>query len=149
MYVNRKSWFISPHHISTRLRVRHDWSDWAAAAATISWFSKPGSMFLLCKIIQFVSVFLFHLQLITYDICLSVSDLLHKIWWCLGPCLLLQVVLFHSFYDWVTLRCVQVQLLLYPFICRRMFWWLPGPSCCEWCCSEGRGALVFSNEGFL
>ena len=29
--------------------------------------------------------------------CLSLSDLLHLVWWCLGPSMLLQMALFHPF----------------------------------------------------
>ena len=34
----------------------------------------------------------------SYDICLSLSDLLHSAWQSLGPSMLLQMALFHSFF---------------------------------------------------
>ena len=36
--------------------------------------------------------------MISYDICLSVSDLLHSVWQCLGPSMLQQLALFCSFF---------------------------------------------------
>ena len=41
--------------------------------------------------------------------------LLHLIWKSLGPSILLQMTLFHSFYGWIILHCIYV-LHLYPFI---------------------------------
>ena len=36
-------------------------------------------------------------SVISYDICLALSDLLHSVWQSLGPSMLLQMALFHSF----------------------------------------------------
>ena len=43
--------------------------------------------------------------MISYDICLSLSDLLHLLWWSLGLSTLLQITLFHSFL-WLSCLCV-------------------------------------------
>ena len=54
-------------------RVGHDWSDLAAAAAS-----------------SFVSYFRFQIKVISYGICLSLSDLVHLVWQSLDPSVLLQ-----------------------------------------------------------
>ena len=43
---------------------------------------------------------------------------LHLVWWSLGPSMLLQMVLFHSFL-WPIFRCLYGPHLLYPILC----WW--------------------------
>ena len=43
-----------------------------------------------------MSYFKFHIEVISYGICLSLSDLLHLVWSSLSPFMLLQVALFHS-----------------------------------------------------
>ena len=48
---------------------------------------------------------------------------------------------------WVIFHCVPY--LLYPFICRWTFRWLPCLGCCKQCCSEHWGARIFLNCGFL
>ena len=52
----------------------------------------------------------------SYDISPSLSDLVHSVWYSLGPSMLLQVVLFHSFNGWVIFYCLYVPHL-YPFLC--------------------------------
>ena len=42
--------------------------------------------------------FRFHIEVISYDICLSLSDLFKLVWSSLGPSMLLQMALFHSFF---------------------------------------------------
>ena len=39
--------------------------------------------------------------MVSYDICLSVSDVLHSVWQFLCPSMLLQIAGFSSFYGWV------------------------------------------------
>jgi len=56
---------------------------------------------------------------ISYGICLSLSDLLHLVWESLVPSMLLQMALFYSFYGWVVFHCVYISHLLNPFTC----WW--------------------------
>ena len=53
--------------------------------------------------------------MISYDICFSLSGLLHLVWYSLGPSKLLQMALFHSFL-WLIFHCVYPHLL-YRFIC--------------------------------
>ena len=43
--------------------------------------------------------------MISYNICLSPSDLLYPVWQSLGPSTLLQMVLFHSLYGRVVFHC--------------------------------------------
>ena len=57
------------------------------------------------------------------DICLSLSDLLHSVWWSLGPSMMLQMALFHSLYGWVVFHCVDVPHLTYRLLCQ---WILTG-----------------------
>ena len=60
----------------------------------------------------------------TYGICLSLSDLFRFVWWSLGPSMLLQMALFHSFFYGWSMHCVCVCVcvcvhhtphFLYPF----------------------------------
>ena len=54
--------------------------------------------------------------MISYDICLSLSDLLHSVWQSLGPFMLLQMALFCSLL-WLS-NTPWYTYLLYPFICQ-------------------------------
>ena len=63
------------------------------------------SLFLFCKLFHWYHFLDFTYKVISYDICLSLSDLLHLVWPFLGPSLLLQMALFHSFYGWVIFYC--------------------------------------------
>ena len=54
--------------------------------------------------------------MISYNICLSLSDLIHSVWQSLDPSTLLQIALF-LFNDWVIFHCMYVSHLLYLFIC--------------------------------
>ena len=54
----------------------------------------------------------------SYDIFPSLSDLLHSVWQSVGPSMLLQIRLFHSFNGWVVFHCTYVPHL-YPVLC----WW--------------------------
>ena len=56
-----------------------------------------------------------------YDICFSLSDLLHSVWHSLGPSTSLQMTQFRSFLCWVIFHCIYVPHLLYPFICQWAF----------------------------
>ena len=69
--------------------------------------------------------------MISYDICLFLSDLLHLVWSSLGLSMLLQMALFH-FYGRVIFHCVYVSHLLYPFLCFWTFMLLPCLSYCKW-----------------
>ena len=53
----------------------------------------------------------------SYNISSSLSDLLHSVWQSLGPSMLLQMALFHSF-SWLSnILLIYVLYLLYPFLC--------------------------------
>ena len=56
--------------------------------------------------------------MIAYDICPSLSDLLHSAWYSPGPSMLLQMALFILFYGWVIFIYICAPHLLHPFI-----WW--------------------------
>ena len=62
--------------------------------------------------------------MISYDVYLSLSDLLHILWRSLVPCWWKwhYVVLF---YGWVVVHCVYVPHLLHPFICQWAFCLFP------------------------
>ena len=47
-----------------------------------------------------------HIQMIQYDICLSLSNLLHSVWQSLDPSMLLKMALFCSFFmdEWLNIR---------------------------------------------
>ena len=57
-----------------------------------------------------------------YNICCTLSELLHSVWQSLSPTVLLQMVLFHSFNGWVIFHCMYVPHLLYSSLC----WWTLG-----------------------
>ena len=49
----------------------------------------------------------------------------------LGPSMLLQMTISHSFYGWVIFHCVYVPQLAYPFICQWTSRLLSSSSCCN------------------
>ena len=85
--------------------------------------------------------------MISYGICLSLSDLLHLVWLSLVVSMLLQIAGF-LFNGWVVVHCVYVPHL-YPFICWCTFRLFPYLGCCEWCCYEHKGACIFLNCSFV
>ena len=84
-------------------------------------------LFLPCSPVHLYHFSRFHIYMLIYDICFSLSDLLHSVWQSLGRSTSLQWPNFIPFYDWVIFHCIYVPLLLYPFICRWAFRLLP------WC----------------
>ena len=91
-----------------------------------------------------MSYFRFHIYVISYDICFSLSDLLSLVWESLGPSMLLQR---HDvfFYGWIVFHYIYIPYLLYPFIC----WWtfrFPYLDYCGFC--EHRCACIFLNYKF-
>ena len=68
--------------------------------------------------------------MLTEDICsdiifvFSLSDLLYWVWQSLGPSMLLEMALFHSFYGWEIFYCIYIAHL-YRFICQWIYRWLP------------------------
>ena len=74
----------------------------------------------------------FHIYVLAYSICFSLSDLLHSVWQTLGPSTSLQITQFRFFYGWVIFHCIYVPHLLYPFICRwTLLRLLPCPGYCK------------------
>ena len=65
--------------------------------ATTSLFSMLVSQFLFYRYVHLCH-FISNIQVISYGICLSLSDLLHLIWYSLVASTLLQMALFHSFW---------------------------------------------------
>ena len=76
--------------------------------------SQTTNLFLFC--IMFICIIFLDSVCKWYHICLSLSNLLHLIQQFLGPSMLLQMALFHSFYGWVIFHCIYVPHLHYPFI---------------------------------
>ena len=64
---------------------------------SIRLFSTSVSQFLPCKPVQLHHFSRFHIYGLTYDICFSLSDLLHSVWQSLDPSTSLQMTQFHSF----------------------------------------------------
>ena len=76
--------------------------------------------------------FRFHIYMLAYSICFSLSDLLHSVWQTLGPSTSLQITQFRFFlYSWVIFHCIYVPPLLYQFICRWTLRLLACPGCCK------------------
>ena len=106
-----------------------------------------------CPATRFISTFFFffrfHIYVLAYGICFSLSDLLHSVWWTLGPSTSLQITQFCFFYGWVTFHCIYVPHLLYPFICQWPLRMLPCPGYCKQSCNEHFGTWLFLNYGLL
>ena len=64
---------------------------------SIRLFSMSVSLFLSCKPVHLYRFSRFHIYMLIYDICFSLSDLLHSVWQSLGPSTSLQMTQFHSF----------------------------------------------------
>ena len=79
----------------------------------------------------FSFLFRFHIYVLEYGICFSLSDLLHSVRQTLGPSTSLQITQFRFFLWLRNIHCIYVPHLLYPFIC----WWtlrlLPCPVYCK------------------
>ena len=52
-----------------------------------------------CLVKKFICIMFFRLciEVVSYDICLSLPNLLHLVWWSPGPLILLNMALIHSF----------------------------------------------------
>ena len=75
----------------------------------------------------------FYLYALIYNICFSLSDLLHSVWQTLGPFTSLQMTYFVPLYGWVIFHCIYVLRLLYPFICGWTLRLLSWCGCCKQC----------------
>ena len=60
-------------------------------------FSTSASPFLCCKYVHLHHFSRVHVHMLIYDICFSLSNLLHSVWQTLGPSTSLQMIQFHSF----------------------------------------------------
>ena len=105
-------------------------------------------LFLSCKYIHQHHFSRFHVNVLIYDSCFSLSYLLYSVWQTLGLSASLQMTQFCSFHGWVIFHFMYVPHLLYPF----RYWWtfslLPCPGYCKLCCNEHQGTHVFLNCGF-
>ena len=77
----------------------------------------------------------FYMYALIYDICFSLSDLLHSVWQTLGSSMFLQMVQFH-FFLWLSNipLCIYVPPLFYPFLCWLKFQILNGLQKTPWHC---------------
>ena len=64
---------------------------------SIRFFSTSVSLFLPCKPVHLYHFSRFHIYVLIYDICFSLSDLLHSVWQSLVPSMSQQMTQFHSF----------------------------------------------------
>ena len=64
---------------------------------SICLFSTSVSLFLPCKLVHLYHFSRFHIYALIYDICFSLSDILHSVWQSLGPSMSLQMTQFDSF----------------------------------------------------
>ena len=64
---------------------------------SIHLFSTSVSQFLPCKLVHLYHFSSFHIYELIYDICFSLSDLLHSVWQSLDPSTSIQVTQFRSF----------------------------------------------------
>ena len=65
---------------------------------SIRLFSTSVSQFLPCKLVHLYHFSRFHIYAVIYDICFSLSDLLHAVWQSLDPSMCLQMTQFRSFF---------------------------------------------------
>ena len=72
-----------------------------------------------------------HIYALIYDVCISLSDLLHPECQSPGPSISMQMVQLHSLYGRVIFHCIYVPHFLYP----SLYWWtfklLPCPGYCK------------------
>ena len=64
---------------------------------SIRLFSISVSLFLPCKLVHLYHFSRFHIYVLIYNICFSLSDLLHSVWQSLDPYTSLQMTQFRSF----------------------------------------------------
>ena len=115
---------------------------------SIHLFSTSVSRFLPCKPVHLYHFSRFHIYALIYDICFSLSDLLHSVWQSLHPSMSLQMTQFCSFL-WLSNIPLYICTTSSLSIHRWAFRSLPWPGYCKYCCNEHWGACVFLNYGFL
>ena len=89
-----------------------------APLSTTSLFSVSMNLFLSYFVCSFVSFFRFQLEVKSYSICPSVSDLFHLRLYPVGPSILSQMARFHGL-SWFIHTCVY--LYLFRNVCWRLF----------------------------
>ena len=85
----------------------------------------------------------------SYDISPSLSDLVHLMWQCLCPSMLLQwhyVILLNG---WVIFHCIYVPHLLYPFPYQWIFTFLPYVGYYKQSCSEHLCSCILTDGTFI
>ena len=116
---------------------------------SIRLFSTSVSQLLPCKLVHLYHFSRFHIHALIYDICFSLSDILHSVWQSLDPSTSQQMTQFRSFL-WLSniplYICTTTSLSIRLSMGIRL---LPWPGYCKQCCNEHWGACVFLNYGFL
>ena len=104
----------------------------------ISFIFKAEEYPIVCIYNTFAFPFIHQLHLSIWLISLSMINS--------NPSMLLQMVLFHSFfYGWVIFHCVYVPHILYPVICPWVFRFFPCLGYYRYHCYEHCGAYIFLN----
>ena len=93
--------------------------------------SLPLCLFLPWRLVHLYHFSRFHVYALIYDLCFSLSDILHSVWQSLGPSMSLQMTQFHSFLWLSNTHCIYVAHLLYPLVCRWAFRLLPHRDYCK------------------
>ena len=109
---------------------------------TVSTGSFSVSPFPPCRWVHQCHLSRFHIYVLIYSICFSLSDLLHSVWRSLGPSTSLQITRFHSFLrlsDVPLYTCVTSSLSILPWRTFRLF---PCPGYCKEHCNELWGACL-------
>ena len=95
-----------------------------------------------------MSYLIFQIELISYSICLSLSDLFHLVCESLVASMLLQMALVHSFLWLSIVHCIYVPHFN-PFICQWTSMLLPCLSYGEQCCCQHVSVRIFFNYSFV
>ena len=126
-----------PHqciHVNPNLPIHHTTTltlSLSPRLVSICLFSTFVSQFLPCKQVHLYHFSRIHIYALIYDICFSLSDLLHSVWQSLDPFTLNKWPNLVPFYGWVVFHCIYVPHLLHPFVCRWAFRLLPWPGYCK------------------
>ena len=103
MYLCQSQYRISSHH--------HHHHPCFPPLVSIRLFSAFVSLFLSCKLVHLYHFSRFHIYALIYNVCFSLSDLLHSVWQSLGPSTSLQMTQFRSFL-WLS----NIPLYIYIYI---------------------------------
>ena len=122
------------HHTTTHTPCRF------LPLVSIHLFSTSVSQFLPCRLVHLYHFSRFHIYALIYDICFSLSDLLHSVWQSLDSSTSLQMAHSRSFL-WLNVvhctyvphmvHCIYVPHLPHLFVCRWAFRLLPWPGYCK------------------